>query len=50
MKFSELFRTKRPQVGWQGPSSEPNPILIGAIVALVMAGAYMALILFGSKG
>jgi len=47
MKLSELFRSKREQVGWQGPGGEPNPILIGALVALVMAGAYMALVMFG---
>jgi hypothetical protein len=47
MKLSELFRSKRPQVGWQGPGGEPNPIVIGALVALVMAVAYMALNMFG---
>jgi len=47
MKWSELFRSKRDQVGWQGAGGEPSPIVIGALVALVMAGAYMALVMFG---
>lgn len=50
MKLSELFRPKRQQVGWQGPGGEPSPILIGALVALVLAGGYMALMIFGGKG
>jgi hypothetical protein len=47
MKLSDFFRSKRHQVGWQGPGSEPNPIVIGALVALVVAGVYMALMMFG---
>jgi hypothetical protein len=47
MRLSELFRSKREQVGWQGQGGEPSPILIGALVAMVIAGGYMALIVFG---
>jgi len=47
MKLSELFKPKREQIGWHGPGGGPSPIVIGALVALVMAGAYMALVMFG---
>ena len=50
MKLSQLFRTKRPQVGWQGHGGEPSPFLIGGLVAVVMAGVYAAIVLFGPRG
>jgi len=50
MKLSELFRSKRSQVGWQGQGGEPSPFLIGALVAMVLAGAYAAIVMFGLKG
>ena len=50
MKLRDLFRSKRRQVGWQGPGGEPSPILIGGLVALIIAGAYAAVVMFGSKG
>ena len=50
MKWSEFFRSKRQQVGWQGPGGEPSPIVIGGLVALVVAGVYLALMIFGSMG
>jgi len=50
MKLSQLFRSKRQQVGWQGQGGEPSPFLIGALVAVVMAGAYLAIMMFGPKG
>ena len=46
MKLKDLLKAKRP-VGWQGQASEPSPVLVGAIVALVVAGAYVALVMFG---
>jgi len=48
--LGELFRSKRQQVGWQGQGGEPSPVVIGALVALVIAGGYMALMMFGPKG
>ena len=50
MKLSELFRSKREQVGWQGQGGEPSPVVIGGLVALVVAGVYLALVMFGGKG
>ena len=49
MKLTDLFKPK-PQVGWQGQGGSPSPVLIGALVALVMAGGYIALVMFGHKG
>jgi hypothetical protein len=50
MKWSELFRRKRPQIGWRGAGGEPSPVVVGGFVALVLAGAYVALLMFGPKG
>ncbi len=44
-----LFKQRR-RVGWQGQGGEPSPAIIGALVALVMAGAYAAVVVFGHKG
>jgi hypothetical protein len=46
MKLQDLFKAKRP-VGWRGQGGEPSPVLIGALVALIVAGAYTALVMFG---
>jgi hypothetical protein len=49
MKLSDLFKPK-PPIGFQGQGSEPNPVVIGALVALIMGGAYVLLVMFGHKG
>ena len=49
MKLNTLFKVKRPQVGWQGPGGEPSPLVIGALVALAIAGAYIAFMMFGKS-
>jgi len=49
MKWSRFLRSK-PKLGWQGRGGEPSPVFIGAIVALVIAGAYAAIMIFGHKG
>jgi len=49
MKLSDVFKSKR-KVGWQGQSSEPSPVLIGAIVALLITIGYVVLVVFGHKG
>ncbi len=48
MKLKDLFKAK-PTVGWQGQGGEPNPVVIGALVAVVVAGAYVALMALGHK-
>ena len=45
-----FFVKQRRRVGWQGQGGEPSPALIGALVALLMAGAYAAIVVFGHKG
>jgi len=52
MKVTDFIRrvfVKR-RVGWQGQGGEPSPALIGALVALLLAGVYAAVVLFGHKG
>jgi len=49
MRLKDFFKANRP-VGWQGQAGEPSPVVIGAIVALIVAGAYVALVTFGHKG
>jgi len=44
-----LFKQRR-RIGWQGQGGEPSPAVIGALVALVMGGAYVAVVMFGHKG
>jgi hypothetical protein len=48
MKLRDLFKAKRP-IGWQGHGGEPSPVVIGAVVALIIAGAYVLLMMFGHK-
>ncbi len=53
MKATEFLRRlvfkQRRRVGWQGQGGEPSPALIGALVALLLAGAYVVVVLFGHK-
>ena len=54
MKVSQRLRQmlfkQRRRIGWQGQGSEPSPAIIGALVALLLAGAYAAIVVFGHKG
>jgi hypothetical protein len=45
-----FFFKQRRRIGWQGQGGEPSPAVIGAIVALLLAGAYVVVVVFGHKG
>lgn len=49
-RLRQMFLKQRRRIGWQGQGGEPSPAIIGALVAMVMAGAYAAVVVFGHKG
>ena len=49
-RLRQMFFKQRRRIGWQGQGGEPSPAIIGALVALLLAGAYAAVVVFGHKG
>ena len=49
-RLRQMFLKQRRRIGWQGQGGEPSPAIIGALVAMVMAGAYAVVVVFGHKG